>query len=413
MSRKNIFSEKTEVSVLVHTQSFLGNSDIFKYFHNVSKLEGINIFFMPLLKDLCEGIETGKYVHHREKNRVFSSLEFFRCSGVVKIHLNTDNKKTDDEYSLLTEESILRGECSSELFDYIVSDSAKANLIDCDVPVVSFSECREILRLKMAYCENYHVSEHFEIDEIMYYIYRHKKLFPSFQLFWSCSVKAQKLNWPDALDNRLDLMARCLDQCKISAYKKVGNNSIMQIKYHLSYLLLLITGTFDNLGWIINDLYKLELEKDRNGHFNVDLKKKVFYDSLKEKSVAGYNIISDTLFQNRLDAIRELRDRVVHRDFMRVYRGGRPGFENEVSYFDSDSLLYGKLQKAGFEDSDIAIKAGDHMMIYVIPFINFLEKITIEMVDNILKTITEDIYGKNETIELWKFFNFPCSPYVF
>lgn len=412
MFRRNVFSEKTDISLLVHTQSYIGDDSVFRYLYNADKLEGINVSFMPVLGSDAPGVPAGKYIHDRVPNRTFSIMKCPNCSGVVRIHNMPDSETTDEQYSKLTENSILKGQCASDLFDYVVTEFPAPDALDCEIPVISYSECKEILRLRMVCCCDYHVSEHFKIDETFYYIYRHKYMFPAFQQFWSSCVEHQNLDWADALDNRLNLMARCLDQCKISAYKKVDNNSIMHIKYHLSYLLLLITGTFDNLAWLINNLYKMELEKGKGGNFNIDLKKQAFFDALKEKSMNAYAIIADPLFQYRLDAIRELRDRIVHRDFLQAYRGGKANNKIESSYLEANPVFYGKLQKAGFRDCDVAFKVGDRNLLYLIPFINFLETITVEMVDPLLRVITKDIYGKEENVILWKLFEFPCEPYV-
>ena len=412
MHQRNVFSDKTEISLLIHTQSYLENGAALKYLSDADKLEGINIFFMPMLNGNVSNLPLGRYIHNRESNRTFSILKFPQCSGVVKIHNMPDAQISDVEYCESTEQSILQGQCVSNLFDYIVTEKSAPDPFDCEIPVISLSECREILRLRMICCGDYHVSEHFRIEETLYYIYRHKYIFPSYQQFWSSCVENNNLDWADALDNRLNLMARCLDQCKISAYKRIDNNSIMHIKYHLSYLFLLITGAFDNLAWLMNNLYQMELEKRSGGHFNIDLKKTVFQDVLKEKSKNVYSVISDTLFQCRLDAIRELRDRIVHRDFLQAYRGGNANSRNETSYFDADSVFYSKLKQAGFSDSNVAIKIGTRNLLYMIPFINFLEMITVKMIDDMLKVITKDIYGKKENIVLWELFEFPCEPYV-
>lgn len=412
MRARNVFSEKSDVSILVHTKSYLENEFAMSYFEKANLIEGIHISFLPVIGEDAKGVITGEYSHVAMPNRILSVLKFENCSGVIKIHNMPDPNTTEAEYDVMTERSLLQGKCASQLFDYIVSETTKPDPLDCEVPIVSFQECCEILRLRMVCCGDYHISEKFLIEETLYYIYRHKFILPAYQTFWSCCVNEGDLDWANALDNRLNLLVRCLDQCKIATYKKTDNNSIMHIKYHLSYLLLLITGTLDNIAWLMNDLYKLDLEKEPKGHFNVDLKKTAFHKAILQKSSNAHSAITNDQFQNRLDAIRELRDRIVHRDFFEAFRGGKAGSRVEVSYFDADGPFYEKLKAAGFQNSDVAIRTESRNLIYMIPFINFLEKVTVEMVNELIKIMTKDIFGKEETVVLWKMLGFPCAPYV-
>ena len=112
-------------------------------------------------------------------------------------------------------------------------------------------------------------------------------------------------------------MTICFDQCKIEAYKSQNNTTVMYLKYHLSHLLLLITGTFDNLAWIINNQYDLKLHR-----MKIDLRGKDFKEAVENRSPEIHEILTDEEIVAIIDAIRELRDRIVHRDFIKAIRGG-------------------------------------------------------------------------------------------
>ena len=58
----NIFSNNlSQISVLVYTESFLGDELSFTYFHNAGKLESIHIYYMPVVGDANGSllVETG------------------------------------------------------------------------------------------------------------------------------------------------------------------------------------------------------------------------------------------------------------------------------------------------------------------------------------------------------------------
>src|SRR5699024_6972640 len=119
------------------------------------------------------------------------------------------------------------------------------------------------------------LTEHASCGETLYYIYYHKKLFAAFQTFWSACVASGNLSeWEGALDDRLLLFSVCLDQAKIEAYKDQNNTTAMYLKYHVAYLLLLITGTLDNIAWLINNLYNMGMEENERN--KVDLLSKDF-----------------------------------------------------------------------------------------------------------------------------------------
>ncbi len=153
---------------------------------------------MPIISDGNENhFETGAYKHHREQTMVLSSLSFPLCSSIVSIHHTVNIDATDAELSMLTEKSILQGKIVSDLFDYIVTGNEAP--VSGSVPVVDLTRCKEIMRLFLVHKGMFFVSEHVEIDETYYYIYRHKVVFSELQNFWSASINANRLDdWIDA-----------------------------------------------------------------------------------------------------------------------------------------------------------------------------------------------------------------------
>ncbi len=286
--RKNIFSDNlSQVSILVYTESFLDEETSFLYFNNAGKLDDIQVYYMPLLDkgNRRLSVVTGLYRSWCQENRTFTAIEFPQCSGIVNGYYPANPDKTDYDNGKLAEESILQGESYCNLFNYVVCSDEWCKRHKEYKSVISFSNCKEILRLFLVWKKRFLLSEHFTCDETMYYIYHHKNLFGELQNFWSACVASDCISeWANALDNRLLLLSICVDNAKIETYKSQNNTTAMYLKYHISYLLLLSTGIFDNLAWLINNLYSLKMEENertKNDLVNKDFRKKAKQKSLR------------------------------------------------------------------------------------------------------------------------------------
>lgn len=408
MSCNNVFSNNADtISILVHTESYLDDTSVLEWFVNANKLKGINVYFMPVLTtDVKVPVTTGTYVNITANGRVHTSIELDDFSGILYVHKYSNIELDDEIYFEETEKHVIKGDISFDMFNYIVFEN-KENINDKNgVPVLDFEECKAVLRLFLVHKKDFAITEHSHIDETFYYIYRHKQIFSEFQNFWSAVCNGNGLNdWADALDNRLWLMAICFDNCKIEALKHQNNVTVMQLKYHISYLLLLITGTLDNLAWLINNLYELKIEEDDRK--KIDLIKKAFKNIVKNKSLKLFDFLDSDLFDDKILAIRELRDRIVHRDFMKIVRS-----DIDSSSLWMDNIVYDKIKVAGFSEDKIKIKTKEWCFIDTLDFINFVENIIVEIVNNILNIISREIYKSEEKYEIWSFLDLPNKPYV-
>lgn len=405
MRTNNVFSNHADtISILVHTESYLKDTSVLGWFVNANKLKNINVYFMPVLAwDVDVPVITGNYANIIVNGRVHTSINFQNHSEIIYVHKYSTNESDENIYYKETEKYILNGDISTDMFNYIIAEN-----INCEnsIPVLDFDECKEVLRLFLVHKKDFAITEHNSIDETFYYIYRHKQIFSEFQNFWSATCSSNSINdWADALDNRLLLIAICFDNCKIETLKQQNNVTVMQLKYHISYLLLLITGTLDNLAWLINNLYELKIEEDDRK--KIDLLKWTFKKIVENKSLELFSFLDSDLFDEKILAIREMRDRIVHRDFMKIVRS-----DNDNSSLWMDNIVYNKLKVAGFPEGKIKKKTKDMCFIDTLDFINFVENIIVEIVDNILKVISKDIYKSEEKYEIWRFLKLPQEPYI-
>ena len=310
--------------MLVYTQSFIYDKDSFLYFKNANLLKSIRIYYMPLLVKHNKSlpIETGYYKHTLEENTIRTSIEFSDCVSGLFVTSNEPQRKEDDALNKMAEKCILHNRLS-DLFDYIVASDTWCEGHSEYKNITSYTEAKNILRLFLIQKKDFEIVNNFYVNESIYYIYRHKELFREYQNLWSSILKSKNntdIDTANALGNRLLLFSMCMDNASIEAYKKQNNITAMHLKYHVSYLLLLITGSFDNLAWLINNLYGLGFETNKRKQ--IDLINKDFRKAVEQKSSLLHNILSESDFINQVDAIRELRDRIVHRNFIDTVSNG-------------------------------------------------------------------------------------------
>lgn len=256
--------------------------------------------------------------------------------------------------------------------------------------------------------QKFFITPHYQIDELYYYIFRHKYLFKNFQHFWSSNIHSLD-EYNDALDNRLLQFSICLDKVKSLLWLKQNNITAMHLKYHISYLTLLATGIFDNLAWIINNYYNLEL--DKKCRLSIDLRKKDFIKVTKAKSTTISAFINSNVVRNKIDAIRELRDRIVHRDFIKTISSGNTK-EISHNYLMIDADLKDKLINAGVSQSSFPFPGTTIYCADIDDFTDFIVESVVYITDGLLEIINNELFQGNKQVEIWKMLNFPCEPYI-
>lgn len=402
-------SNKNEITILVHTESILKDPDTIDFLLTANKLSAISILFMPVINPQSEiPFQTGKYTYEFSEKTVTLSLVFSKVT-VFRACFNK-NLYQLSELEKIAETCILNGNFSSPHIDYILSDQIKTPPINgSKIQIVSVKQCREILRLFLVNTKQYSVSERYTIDETLYYLYKHKAIFCEFQNYWNAVYKDKEISdWADALGKRLELLAVCLDKCLIETYKEQNNCTAMYLQYHVGYLILLMTSTYDNLAWLINIQYKLEIDNK----YDVDLKKRDFLKRIKDHSSSIHSLLSNKLFIAELDVIRELRDKIVHRQYIQTGVGVDMLHKSKTCYLHIKQSIYTSLLKAKFVSQEKVLLAGEDAFIPIRSVIYFLRNVITKNVNQILKKITSEQYETKDNILIWKLFSFPCEPYV-
>lgn len=415
MRKDNIsLFEKNKISILVYTESFSDSLQAIDYFEKEDKFDEFEVNFLPLLNESIKvNVAQCQYKHIRERNIIYSTIVLKNGSGCIGTHNRVLYENFDDltdlDLNILSEKIILAGNTYAAPFDLVVVSDEWANK-NAPLPsqVVSFTKMKEFTRLFMINHQKFFIAPHFHIDEFYYYIYRHKYLFKNFQHFWSSNVHSLN-EYNDALDNRLLQFSICLDKVKSILWLKQNNITAMHLKYHISYLTLLATGIFDNLAWIINNSYNLEL--DKKSRLSIDLRKDKYIKAVTTKSSSLAAFIKSDIVLDKIDAIRELRDRIVHRDFIKTISSGNTK-QIEHNYLMIDIELKNKLIKAGLPKSSFPFSDTTLVCADIGDFTDFIANSVVYITDGLLEIINNELHNGNKEVVIWEMLDFPCEPHI-
>ena len=408
MKKANAFSDESRsIFILVHSKLLINDSEKLQYFFNAAKLNRIEICFTPFNQaetsiEIPEYVQFCKYLINSSDEQIWNTVQF-PTGRHVSFGLRDKGISDQDCYDEI-ERTLKRIDVRDFGFHYAVCSDEWKEQNDCKFSTISFSKCHEVIRLFLIANKDFSITNNFFIDEFTYYIYRKKVMFKCFQGFWSGAVsKGGELEWESALDERLELISLGMDKIRIESLKRQNNSSSMHLQYHMGYLLLLITGTFDNLAWIINNLYQLNLDKR-----NVDIIKREFIVAVNKRSGRLGKVLTDESIKNRVRAIRELRDRVVHRDFIKTISTIE---QDAKTYIWIDKTAIDKLMMGELPSFAVQMEVGNRTCIDCFDFSLYLQECVTLVVDCILEVVSEEIYEITEVSNIEQLFNFP-KPYV-
>jgi len=182
-------------------------------------------------------------------------------------------------------------------------------------------EALEVARLLLVHKGCFEIARGYSVDNSLYLLYRHWKLFPKLQVPWSIAAfRHNSEKFPSGLHrqlnslwNRQELICQAADYCGINSFRTQSQRQIRVSLYHFSYFIMLATGLFDDLAWIACKFHNLP------GHGNemrVGLKEKTFQKFLATKNSALAKYLRLDEVQLVLDVFYSIRHRLQHRDFL-------------------------------------------------------------------------------------------------
>lgn len=188
---------------------------------------------------------------------------------------------------------------------------------------VSPAEALELVRLLFLINDVYELRPGFPLPPWIYYLVRSKRVFPELQRAWTVAAHAGEEGLPaglyrqlESLGHRIGFLLRAADRTSIHALRDPGNTAEEESLFHLGYLVMLATGVFDDLAWLIQQRYALGVHAKEVGlRFNA--KRPDFFKRLKGKNAALHAYLTDAETQAALKVVYPVRDRLQHQMFLR------------------------------------------------------------------------------------------------
>jgi hypothetical protein len=210
-------------------------------------------------------------------------------------------------------------------YDYFVVDKNDPFIMQGNIDnAVTVDDIKNIVRILFSNNNIYLYRLNYTIDKSISYLARFNNQFQYFHEAFCIFIYLEN-EYPNvrekmsSLATRLTYILMTYDKIAYCAFQKVNNSSIDDILYYFGFFVVLCTGTLDDLAWMLNDLYNLNLNKR-----DIVLKK---YNNnegklrkyLKTKNIDLYNTLNDNNVCNLIQVFYPLRDSIQHRNYIIGY----------------------------------------------------------------------------------------------
>lgn len=319
------------IRILIHTDSLaddiLNKEKVAISLLRMTHFHFLDIHFTPSSNiDVLDvmskyGVEPCDYIYHED----FVTLRGKNFETVITLNTNKERLLMGTyDNSKLKLIDIIAGH--SDNYDYFVVgkyDGLHQSITKRKTDI-SPEDGIELIRILLVNLGHFYVVPGYKVNEGYYYLYRFKKIFSEFQPAWSIivsgqgygSISQEVVNQFDSLSQRLEFICRATDKVSYYSLKQSNNDTQDNTLYHFGYLIMLITGIFDDLAWILTHIYKLRLNR-MEVVLKEPVKKKRFYGQLSEKNKELYNFLTTDHTQNLIKMFYPIRDALQHRQFIK------------------------------------------------------------------------------------------------
>ncbi|MFS2187166.1 hypothetical protein ACCC92_10865 [Mucilaginibacter sp. Mucisp84] len=372
-------------AMLVHTQSFLqeirdGRPEMQRLI-KIAGLQTCPIIFTPTDDEVVQAIlkenDLDVAQYYLQHNEYIVKSKFLHA---------VFSAETDPELALRFEarhgfslnDNMLMG---NHYFHYHISHSSKRGIsLDRALDILEVYHVKSgIFKLRANDITNQFLYDLITVNKV---IPNYKSLFIEFY-----HVKSAFPKYADTIENLLQslhdrtmLINKCVVELKYQSLRTVTNNASTEVMYHLSYLAVLVTGSFDNLAWIINYIYDLGFSLTENNRIKVKLQNPVYpqkkhseayYKALAVKAMAISSYLLSDKVSCLIDFIYPLRDAIQHRSFIRPLTvGGANRKEDKLLIWFPEEVRqvlqrYYKPESFGFASEMSGLMSRDYYDIYV------------------------------------------------
>jgi len=325
---------------------------------------------------------------------------------------------------------------ASKICDYLVVGANEPSL-KCKVArdnIITAEQALELVRVLLTAYGRFYLSAEVRVTELFYYLYRFKKLFKEFQHAWTIATYthgkgiSEKIHgYLASLGTRLEFICRAYDKVAFLSLKTANWDEQSNQLYHLAYLIMLITGVFDNLAHTIKEFYDMPIK----GRMDISLrvpengKPNRFYQLLQSKNTTLHKFLSERDTQGDIKVFYPLRDSLVHRELptgVQLHQSSETG----KNVFELNSETFQELKK--ISDSLDFIIRGTPPFLDPLLFIKWAQGVTIALANRVLSSIDWDsvcvtlpkdvqdkIHASNESFErgVGQFLGWPKEPLYF
>ena len=267
--------------------------------------------------------------YHGDEQGIWVSFELSSmertCSFFLANHYEGALSPCVQDSYVRSRDHVLFNSCSSPIrrihqyrFDFFVV-SATDTFMTMRMPelkkpyYVSPSKFIEYANIIMNNWQLFFVSPNSRQDAFSFYIEQANIKFPSFlALAQHMYGKSDLEPHFESLRRRVNYIIRSLQKIQYQFLLRRGNEGATQTEYYFGYMIMLMTGSFDSIAWIVNHHYQLKLNKAQ-----VDLRKmsdpknKKARTILEEQNSTLWEIIQQE--NDNINLFYPLRDSLQHR----------------------------------------------------------------------------------------------------
>lgn len=229
-------------------------------------------------------------------------------------------------------------------YDYFISEVDSSIFTSLGLlNVLTLQEFRKIVGIILSNNNIFFYRYRYAINEGFYYQLRVDRYFTFFQKYWIVLMHYGK-NDPlfdkqiFSLSSRLLFITMAYEQIVFLLLARPSNDILTKFLYHFGFFVILCTGIFDDLAWMITYYYKITLNR-----MKISLKNKGLINKIGHFNHKMYAELNDSSIQEIIESFYPIRDLLQHRDYMKGYTVQSGSVRKHMLNIDTEA--YNKLKK--------------------------------------------------------------------
>lgn len=322
--------------ILIHSD-MLYEFNLFKIFLELNLTEYIEIDVTPtedieiIEKLKSYNIEVPKYhISNNGISMLYSNgFKNFRC------YKDIYSKQLNKLKSKLTNEDLL----FSKYYNIFIVDKNDPFIkLGYIKNVKTINEAKRQIGISFSNNNIFLFRPHYKVNEGYYYLIRAMKDFPLFQKPWFLIIKlrskySKALENMNSLSTRFKFICRSYEKTIFFAIKQPNNDTFENMLYHFGFFIMLCTGAYDDIAWLINNIYDLKLNRMAVSLRNSEFIKKIYHN---DNSL--YSLLSREEYLYKIGEFYPIRDSLQHRNYLSGYTYIRSSESSHMIYLETTAV---------------------------------------------------------------------------